>query len=388
MKKKTISMLVAVIIASLLFTACGNQAKDPIEEETIELDYENMTAEDLIKDREDNEKITVDELLALLETYKYVEMDDRFVREDNITNEALELLREKEVEYPDITELLEKGCQSSEAVVRGEVLNYMTNLTGVADDHIKIAIDLANTEKNPYVLYQLTGVLGNEMADPEVAELIFKMSKHENPAIRNKAAYAIANPWSKGVEGVVERVIEMMDDEEEVVRKTVYNNAGRLADERVIDPIVKVLMDPEESDVHGDCMESLAYLWIDFPFFENTSEKAYKATIDYFKYTPRSEKVPSPSAMTSIKTKKSDSDSFEAWKEKATYYNPNDLVEPMFDILKDPETNWMACTSAIDLVKVYGSQEQFDSIKSIIESSEHPKKDLILDGYNTRASEK
>ena len=412
MKKTLITILTTVLAVGLVFTGCGdNKDKSTADntpehlveesdaeetdagetdngEEIKDLDYENMTAEDLIKDIKDIENITTDETLTLLETYKYVEMDERFNMEDNITDEAFSLLKERDANYNDITEILEQGSQSSEAIVRAEVLQFMVSMFGIKDEHKEIALKLLKTEEDPYVLYTLVKVFGNELSNPEVADFTFKMSEHENPAIRDKAAYAIASPWSKEVDGTVERLIEMMEDEDEEVRKTVYKNAGRVGDERIIDPIVKILMDPEQYDFHSNCMDSLAALWIDFPSYENTSEKAYRATIEYFKFTPRNENVPYWSAISTIATAKPETqdDKFQIWEGKASFYNPSELIDPMFDILKDPETNWMACNSAIDLVQRHGTEEQFDSIKEIIESSEHPDKDTILNSYNGKSN--
>ena len=58
----------------------------------------------------------------------------------------------------------------------------------------------------------------------------------------------------------------------------------------------------------------------------------------------------------------------------------------MFDILRDPKVHWLACNSAIDLVQRHGTKEQLDSIKHIIELSEHPEKDTILNSYNEKAA--
>ena len=405
MKRKLISILASVLVIGLLFTGCGNKNDQPAEnhtpqdkveeikeekgeevkvevEENLDLDYANITAEDLLKDIKDVKNITVDEFLALLESYKYVEMNEYFVREENITDQAFWLLEEEETNYPDISEILEKGLQSPVAVVRAEVLNYMVSVLGINDENVEKALNMAKTEEDPYVLYKLTDVIENRMQNPQVADFIFKMSHHENSVVRNEAAGAIASTWSKGVDGTVERIIEMMEDENEDVRKTAYKNAGSLADERVIDPIAKALMDPEQSSFHGNCMTSLTTLWIDFPKHENTSEKAYRATIDYLKYTPRNESVPSFAAISQVATSKTEKEKFDEWKQKATYYNPNELVEPMFEILKDPEIDWIAGTTAMKLVKSNGSQEQFNSLQSIIESSDHPKQNLILDAYN------
>lgn len=392
---------------SLIFTACGQKSPKPEEasepqdkveeveevdepeevEESTELDYENMTAEDLIKDIEDIKNITVDEYLTLLESYKYVEMGDYFGRDDNITYDAIALLEDQEAVFPDSSEVLEKGLQSPVAVVRAEALSYLITAHAINDENIEMALKTLEAEEDPYVLYTLTDLVENRMETPEVADFIFKMSHHENTAIRNEAAGAIGNLKSRGVEGTVERIIELMEDENDDVRKTAYKNAGYLADDRVVEPIAKALMDPDQVDFHGPCMDSLTKLWLDFPNHENTSEKAYRATIDYLKYTPRSKDVPSFSAISQVHSSKSEGEKFDAWKQKATYYKPNEIVEPMFEILKDPEIGWIAGTTAVKVVKKYGTQEQFNSLRSIIEGSGNPDQNHILEVYDEEAEE-
>ena len=401
MRKEQILILISSLLISLFFIACGNKSDQPVEdnnledkaeevvmeetekvEDSVDLDYENMTAEDLLKDIKDIQDITVDEFLTLIESYKYVKMDEYFVREENITDEAFKILKEKEAIYPDTSEIIEKGLQSPVAVVRAEVLNHMVSVLGINDENVEKVLGITKTEEDPYVLYKLTNVTGHRMKKPEIADFIFKMSNHENPAVRTEAVRAISSKWSEGVDGSVERTIELMEDENIDVRKTAYKNAGSLADDRVIEPLVKALMDPEQSVFHDACMTSLTQLWIDFPSHENTSEKAYEATIDYLKFTPRSELVPNFAAISQVQTSKTEGEKFDEWKQKAFYYNPNDLVEPMFDILKDSNIDWIAGTTAMKVVKSYGTQEQFDSLKGIIESSEHPNQNLILDAYN------
>lgn len=409
MKKKLLVILAFVVLVSLLFVGCGDKtdqslvdnssqdAEDEIEKETeetrsvkesLDIDYENMTEEDLIEELiEDINKITVDEYLTLLESHKY-EKDENFKDTLSIkfgkTDKAIIMLEKQDAVFPDKNEVFEKALKSPEPVVRGKALFDLTAPTGEDDNKIKMALDLAKTEEDPYVLNQLASVFRYKTENTEVADFMFKMSKHEHPVIRSTAIVGISS--AEGIDGSLERLIEMMDDQDETVSKTAYRRIGYLRENQAIDPLVEVLMDPEKTSYHEDCMHSLVQLWLSPPFYDHQSEKAYNATIEYLKYTPRSKNMPYFKAINYINSVKreneKDIEDFELWKENATYYNSNDLVGPMFDIVKDSEIYYLACEYAADLVNKYGTKEQFANLKPLIEASEHPEKEKILETYN------
>ena len=173
----------------------------------------------------------------------------------------------------------------------------------MSSKNLELAKSLIKDETNEYVLYNTTKALSNEAkSGQEIAEFIIKMASHEHAKIRNAAANALGNSWSKGVEGAVDTIIKLMNDTDTDVRKTACKYSGKLADESVIEPLVAILNNTDDADIHGSCVEGLTYLWYDYPFFENTSEKAYTATMDYLKKTPRTDKVPAWTAVGAFKT--------------------------------------------------------------------------------------
>ena len=93
-----------------------------------------------------------------------------------------------------------------------------------------------------------------------------------------------------------------------------------------------MLNDDAAFDCHGDAVDSLVDLWFDFPFHENTSEAAYKATMDYLKKSSDNENIPYWTAVISFNTKGSE---FDSWQEKATYFDVKEVVQVMTNIFKN-----------------------------------------------------
>lgn len=132
-----------------------------------------------------------------------------------------------------------------------------------------------DSEEDPFVLWSAVKYLANEMKkDPKVAEFIFKMADHENFKIRYQAAMAIGNTWTIGVDGATDKIIDMMDDENDSVKAVAMQYSGRLHDEKVIEPLKKVLKNADMKDFHDECASALTTMWYDYPFHEHTSKKA------------------------------------------------------------------------------------------------------------------
>ena len=381
--KKTISILliIALVMASLvILTGCN---KDTETEETgsaaQDFDYANSTAEDLLSHISDRENLTTDEFKWLISTYSNVKINDDFTLEDNITDEALKEL--KSSAFPPLSSYVEDLIKSDSAQVRGYVVSQMSSLFGVSGSNIELAKDLLKNEKEPYVIYKAAKALSNELkSDEAIAEFFKKISESDNALIRKAAVQGFANSWSKDVEGATDIVIKMMNDTDKEVRKAACSGAGNLGDESVIEPLVKILNNPDDYEIHGSCIEGLVDLWYDFPFFEKTSEKAYKATMDYLKKTPRTENVPYWTTVGSFKTT-STQDSFTKWKEKATYFKEDEIYNVMVDIIKDENANWLGRSSAIDVIKAHCSEEKYKSLKTIIDGLTDSKASLLQSSY-------
>lgn len=350
---------VMLIVGLFVLTGCENKKDD-------KLDYANMTADDLLAKIKNKESVTSEEMTWLVSTYSYVKIDeDKLELEDNITDEAIKKLDSKAL--PKLDSYIGELFKSDAPQVRGYAVSKITSLFGVSNENLTLAKELIKNEKEPYVLKETVKALRNEgKNDKDIAEFLLNMANNSNAIIRKEAAIALGNSWSKGIDGAVDAVIKLMNDSDKDVRKAACKYAGELEDEKVIDPLVKILNNNDEADLHGDCIEGLTDLWYDYPFFKSTSEKAYKATMDYLKKTPRTDKVPAWTSFSSFKTT-STQDAFKEWKKKATYFNTDELYNVMVDVIKDGNANWLGRTSAIDVVKNHCSDKQFKDLKSVVD---------------------
>ena len=387
MKKILSIVLIMTLLLSGLFilTGCDNDKNEKGDTSILDenFDYSKATAQDLLNKIKDINNVSTDEYIWLVSTYSNVKIKDDFSLEENITDEALKQIESKA--KPSIDSYVGTLLDSDFAQVRGYGISLITTLTGVSEKNIERAKKLIKDEKDEYVIFKAVKALSNSAAkDKEIADFLIANSEHENAKIRTQVAYALGNSWSKGVDGAVDTIIKLMNDKDMSVRKAACSSSGKLADEKVIDPLVEILKNADEADLHSSCIDGLNHLWYDFPFFENTSEKAYNATMDYLKTTPRTDKIPSWSAVGSFRTT-STQDSFKEWKEKATYFNVDDIYNIMVDIIKDENANYLARTSAIDVIKSHCSEEKFAELKTVVEGLTDSKATSVKSAYDNKA---
>ncbi len=324
--------------------------------------YDAISPEDLLTacGIADPQNLTEDEYFKLLETYRFVDLDYEKMEmaANSPTKEAIKLVKKLSID-----KVMDRLLDSEYPQVRGYGLASLQGLFGVNEKSMQKALEVLETEKDDYCLYSATCGLMNEMkSDPKVAEFIFKMADHSNTRIRVRAAIAIGNSWSKGVDGTVEKIIAMMNDPEIEVQKTALANAGKLRDEAVIEPIVAVLNDESRAKVHGDAVRGLSTLWLDYPMHESTSEAAYKATLDYYSKTPRNKDVPAWSGVSTFNTVSEKGLTDNQWREKATYFNADKFTKVMADLIADPDANWLAKEPAMKAVLAL-CPEKFDSLE-------------------------
>lgn len=349
-----------------------------------ELDYDNMTAEDLVKDLIDKENLSDEEYLWLLSTYRYVPInDDLSIDYNNITTKAFSLLNDKGVGYGCSEESLKKLLASEYPQLRAEAYENMDSLFGISDEHKEMAKEALKTERDPFVLCAGIRALGNEGgSDPEAAAFLLDMAKHEDPRVRSEAAVWIGSSWNKNMEGAVEAEITMMNDPDEEVASNACRYCGGLGDDRVVEPLQAILNDDERYEDHGECIASLTELWLDYPFHENTSEAAYRACMEYYRRTPRSENVP---FWTTISEPGNISeDRFSAWREKATYYDPAELISVMTELALDPAVNWIGRGGAFDVIKAHGGKEALEALKPQVDALTDENASLVQSSFEEK----
>ena len=384
--------LLAVILAigmTFSITACGGDktGKDgEVKQETKKLDYANMTEDDLIKKFiKDEQNITLDEFINLASTYSYATINDKLELDENITDKAIKKLKDNKAALPAAKEFVEPLLKSDSPQVRGYAFSNMASLLGASSSHIAAAKEILKTEKEPYVIKCAVKVLGNEGGrDAEIGKFLLSEAKNENAAVRRQTAVALGSTWNKTLDGAVDAEIELMKDSDNEVRKAAYEYAGLLGDDRVVAPISEMLKNEADADLHSSGVKGLVWLWYDYPSHENTSEAAYRATMDYFKTTPGSDKVPAWAAVTRF-TNKSEKN-YDAWKAKATYFNTDELYEVMLGLVKNENLGRMTRGYACKPVAVHCTRAQFDALGTVINALSDKDAKFIQDEYKNQAN--
>lgn len=385
--KKILAFILALGMVFSL-TACGgeNTGKgNETKQETKKIDYENMTEDDLIKEFiKDEQNITLDEFVNLASTYSYATINNKLELDENITDKAIKKLKDNKAKLPAAKEFVEPLLKSDAPQVRGYAFSNIATFFGARDSHKAAAKKILKTEKEPYVIKCAVKALGNEGGkDAEIGKFLLDAAKNKNAVVRRQAAVALGSTWNKTLDGAVDAEIELMKDSDNDVRKAAYENAGLLGDDRVVAPISEMLKNEADADLHSSGVRGLVWLWYDYPSHENTSEAAYRATIEYFKTTPGSDKVPAWAAVTSFINKSEKN--YAAWKEKATYFNTDELYEVMLGLVKNENLGRMTRGYACKPVAVHCTKEQFEAFGEVVNALTDKNAKFIQDEYQNQA---
>lgn len=370
MKKLLAVFLTLSLMISLV--ACGGGGDNGSEQtsEKPKFDYANMNEYDLIEEFiKDEKEVTLDEYVNLASTYSYVTIKDDLTLEENITDKAIQKLKRNGAKLPTAKEYVEPLIKSDSPQVRGYAFTNMSSFLGVSNENVKIAKEAIKNEKDPYAIkcaLRSLSTLGAK--DEEIGKFLIDAAKNENAAVRKEAARCIAVKQNQGLKGAVEAELELMNDSDIEVRKAAYQYTTAVSgeDDRVLDAISKMLKNEADIDLHSSGLAGLEYLWYNYPFHENTSEKAYRITMDYLNGTYEDGNIPHWSAVTNL-SKKSDSN-FGSWKERATYFDTNEIYETMVAIVKNTNLSTTTRSSTCKVVATQCSREQYEKFGEVVNS--------------------
>lgn len=329
-------------------------------------EYDAMTAEEL-RDRliVDPVAVTVEECVQLYETYAYAPVAEELYLEDNITDEVCGLIQEAGGKLP-LEDAIGQILSSSSVNTRAKGYEALTSFYGQKEDTMQLVIRELETEEDPLVLKFAISALGNTGGQyPEMAQFFLKMATNENAYVRFYDVYALTSLWGQEIDGVFETVLSLMQDEDEAVAKIACERSGYLYNEAFVDPLVDILNDDSKAVLHGSCIHGLTKMWLDYPSHKHTSEAAYNATMAYLQRTPRSEEIPEWTAVNAL-CSVADNDSFEQWKEKASYYDEKEIVSTMVSILEDTNANWLTRQQAIKAIQTHGTEEEIKEMEDIV----------------------
>ncbi len=249
------------------------------------------------------------------------------------------------------------------ATVRLYAAGTLSSFFGASDATVKTVLEYGPKEKNPAVLRKLVRAVGSKMKKyPEVAKFVMGLATNESPMVRIQVATYLTSTWSDGVDGTLELAMKMVaTDPDAKVRGYACSSLGRKVDERVLPTLKKFTSDKaavKDPALHGRCLQGLASMFMQWPFSDKTSKKAFDLFTDRIATKKCSKKVPSWMAISGL--------SFMADPKYSAKYNTKTpwfakkkkkLIKALGKVVGCTEGAWLARSNAIKLMKNLGVEK-------------------------------
>jgi hypothetical protein len=257
-----------------------------------------------------------------------------------------------------------KHLANPNSAVRVMAADMLASFFGASAESQAAVVAHAPNEKDPLVLSHLIRSIGSSSKrNPAIADLLIKSADHADERVRVAAIGWLASSFARGVNGVVEKVIEKMQKDTSLkVKQTACRNVHRLEDDRFVPVLKELTRDPDANKAfYGDCFSGLIESWNAYMGNTAPSQKAYELTLNRLWDKPRSDVRPPWSVMSYFaKTPKN----APAWFKKEA------VVKVLGDIAADPKANWMARTGAAEsMFKLGGAAADLKVVKEKIEKA-------------------
>lgn len=179
-----------------------------------------------------------------------------------------------------VSELGKKHLRHPHPGVRLYAAGMMKSFFGASKDNQKLVLDTISAEKHPAVVKALVNVVGSKASvNPDVATMLFAMTKHEAPMVRMEALGWLATSFADKVKGSVKRLIEMAQkDEDPKVRQYACKKVGDRGKLKALAMLKKQTGDKaaaKDPALYAACLEGMKSLWFHYPFFRHAHEQAF-----------------------------------------------------------------------------------------------------------------
>ena len=382
--KKFLAIFLAILMVATL-AACGGGGETPEtpdapdateapvagEVHGIKVEaYPTMTADALIaKLIKDKTAPTVEEYTALIETIELAELDERFNFADNATNDALVQLKSDGATLPNILDCANAVIANDSAKVRAYYYSRLGN--AFFDDttayYAPIKAKVISETEPIAIAYAFRYLASNFRSDAEFCDFVLANKDNENFMVRKWFSSAVIYLQPADKTPFVDAVIELLGDEDADVVTEAALNCGTLEDDRLVEPLAKILKDENLADAHDDALTSLIRKWYDYPAYDNYSEAAYKATMDYLKGDYASADLPHWMGLSKMANKGT---KYDAWAAEATYVNNDEIVEAAKNIFEDEAKARLVRTQCISIIGVFGDKADLEALQATIDKVE------------------
>lgn len=192
----------------------------------------------------------------------------------------------------DTLSIFRKLMRHPSGTVRGMVLKQYDDTLCMTPDDLAIVAELIKTETDDFAISMALRALRKCLSTyPDAIAAAKKAAKSENPLLRAAAARSLAQTGNQ-IEDAQKIMLELLHDEVRDVRETACTYIGLFKNDDLIPEIMKIVLDPAQEDLHYSCTSSLFTMWYDYPAHQNTSDKAFEATLEVMRKLPECNKEP------------------------------------------------------------------------------------------------
>ena len=382
--KKFLAIFLAILMVATL-AACGGGGETPETPDAPDATeapaadevhgikkeaYATMTADDLIaKLIKDKTAPTVEEYAALIETIELAELDERFNIADNATNDALIQLKSDGATLPNILDCANAVIANDSAKVRAYYYSRLGNVffDNTTAYYAPIKAKVISETEPIAIAYAFRYLASNFRSDAEFCDFVLANKDNENFMVRKWFSSAVTFLQPADKTPFIDAMLELLSDENIDVVTEAAINCGSLDDDRFVEPLAKILKDESLADIHDDAMTSLVEMWYNYPAYDNYSEAAYKATIDYLKGGYASADLPHWMGLSKMANKGT---KYDAWAAEATYVNNDEIVEAAKNIFEDEAKARLVRTQCISIIGVFGDKADLEALQATIDKVE------------------
>lgn len=273
----------------------------------------------------------------------------------------------------------EKLITHSSPAVRVKAANLMSSLTGTTTNSQDTIVAAAAKEKDPQVLQAFIRTVWNDGAkNPKVAKFLIESADHAEKDVRLQAVYAISSSWNKDMKGGPEKLAKVAQNDKELkVRQAACEYGGKLGNKAML-PVIEKFTAKEDKEMYSACMKGLLQMFFQYPFYETTSDAAYKLFVKRLA-SPHGPDAPPWTVMGEFAKYGDDkNEKLATWKKKATWFKVADVKKAMMGVVSDKKTNWMARTGAIEsLVGLGATKAELEGLKKLYDEKNFDDKNVL-----------
>lgn len=235
-------------------------------------------------------------------------------------------------------------------------------------------VDSARRETVPAVRQAYVRLLADDGARlPPVAQFLLESADHPTSAVRLDALDAITSPANRGMAGGAATIIAMVErDPDASVRRTACSLGGKLGDAMLVPMYTTMTATTNDPQLYAACMEGLVAMFHNHPVFDTASEPAYRLFLERLQTQPRSEQSPPWSVMSTFCyfSHDADLDKLAAWKQRATWFDANEVKRVITSVIQDRATSWEARTAAVEsLVGLGATKDELFALRGSYDPS-------------------